>query len=295
MTLARSIFAVCALFMAASMSASESTDTISVKNTEVTIVETPTGISLSLKGSGDNPDYAYTYTADYSDKAAVTVKTENNISFDLPFMKCKNESSYKKGPSVNFATGFVYLGFAGGLDIPSGYGVDMGRSLDFGWLNVLALEFKTGRNAPVFSIGGGFGFRRLVDKNGRMYVMTPDKTIGSVEFPEDSHDRSSVLYGFDLHFPLCITQPLGGDWKILAGASLDVNTHSSISHRYMIGEEYHYYKWGDVPTRAIGYSVVGALSYDEVGIFCKWSPKGMVKEGFGPQTSTLSVGLVIGI
>lgn len=280
---------------AVNMSASESADTISVKNTEVTIVESPSGVSVSLKGSGDNPDYAYTYTADYSDKATVTVKSENNLTFDLPFMKNRKNNNCNSCAGVNFATGFIYLGVAGGLDIPSGYGVDMGRSLDFGWLNALSLEFHTGRNAPVFSIGGGFGFRRLEDKGGKMYIMMPDKTVGSTDFPENAHDCISVIYGFNLHFPLCITQPLGGDWKILAGASLDVNTYCSISHQYMIGDEFHYYKWGSVPKRSIGYSVIGAISYDEFGLFCKWSPKGMVKEGFGPNTSTISVGIAIGI
>lgn len=281
----------CSLMVAASMAAAESADTLTVKATDVVIVETPSGVSVTLQGSEKNPDYSYTLNAEYPDGTSVsTVKDESEFNFDFPFTKRKQQ----KGGRLSVGMGPILLGFVGGTGLPADVKVNMGRSLEASFHSLLGVRYSIGPKLPDFSLGFGLTLRQYVAKNSGMYVMTPDKTVGITTFPEESYDRSSKFSCFNIQFPLTVSQPLGGDWRFSVSASLDIITNCTIYHSYKIGEEEYSYKWSSVPARTVNYSLLGALTYEGNGIYCKWSPKGIVKEGFGPQFGTISVGLTVG-
>lgn len=280
-----------ALMATASIAAAETSDTLTVKATDVVLVQSPTGVKVSLKGTEGNPDYNYTFDVDYPDGTTVKTKEENDFDFDFPFSK-KNRKNKKNRFSV--IVGPIFGGFAGGLDVPAEAKMDMGRSFEWGFHNLLALRYSLGGQLPSFSLGIGLSGKYLVGKNGPMYLMSPDKTVTVGAFPEESYDRKSKIKAGYVTFPLSVCQSLGGDWAVMASASLDVQTLCEISHRYKIGEEEYSYKWDKVPGQTVGYSLMGMIGNDGVGVYCRWTPTGIFKNGCGPRFGTISVGLALG-
>lgn len=281
-----------ALMATATMAAAESADTLTVKATDVVLIETPTGVSVTMKGADGNPDYNYTFNANYPDGTTVSTKEENDFNFDFPFSK-KNRQNKKNRFSV--MVGPIFAGFVGGLDVPAEAKVDMGRSFEFGFHNLFALKYTLAGSRTAFSLGFGFIGKELVGKNGPMYLMSPDKTVTTGAFPEESHDRFSKIRAVYVTFPLSAYQWLGGKWMMMASASLEVQTLCNVMHSYKIGDEEYSYKWSNAPGKTVGYSLMGAIGNDGFGIYCKWSPTSIIKKGFGPQFGTISVGLELGI
>lgn len=285
-----------ALMAAASMTAAESGDTITVKATDVVLVETPTGVTVTMTGKDGDPDYTYTLSASYPDGTSVsTVKEESDFNFDFPFPnKNRGYNNRQHKGNLDLTMQGIMLGFSGGLNVPGGAKVDMGRSMDADFLQILGLQYDFGARRPKLSVGFGLGSTVLQGKNGPMYVRTSDGDLGAEEFPTESYDRMSTMYDFKLHFPLIYKQPLGGSWRALLAASLDVRTYCRIGHSYKIGDEKYSYEWSGVPMRKVGYSLIGAIGNSGFGLYCKWQPKNMIKKGYGPQFGIISVGLICG-
>lgn len=293
----KKISILCAgLLSTAVLYAAEPADTLSVTSTQATIVETPNGVTVTLKGNAKDPDYIYTYHADYPDGTSVeTNKEESDFNIDfLPVAKNKEYERKEHKGNLDLTMQGIMLGFAGGLNIPAGAKVDMGRSLDADFLQIIGLQYDFGRMRPKVSLGFGLGLNVLQGKNGPMYIQMPDGALGAGEFPEESYDRMSTMNDFKLHFPLVIKQTIGGNWRYLLGASLDVRTYCHVGNSYKIGDEKFSYEWSGVPMRKIGCSLIGALGNDGIGLYCKWQPKGMIKKGCGPDFGIISVGLIVG-
>lgn len=282
--------ATCLLFTSVIVSAVETGDTIKVDSTNVIMVESSKGITISLRGSKNDTTFNYKLNVDFPDGTTVNAADESKFNLELPFTKKRNN---KGGCQIDFKTGDFLIGFTGGVNVPTDAKVDMGRSFEASALNLFAVELRTGRFTPSFSLGVGLNCKSLTGKNGPMYVKNNNNGIAISKFPEYSYDQKTTIRTTAVCFPITIRQNLGKGWQIKGAASFDVNFSCNVSCKYNLKDEQYSWSWKNAPNNTIGYSFMGAIGYDDLGIFCKFTPTPIFKDGFGPKFSTLSVGIIV--
>ena len=111
-------------------------------------------------------------------------------------------------------------GFVIGWDNASGIDVNMGRSIDIGWLNVIGAKFKT-RHGQRITMGLGIDWRNFkLNKNVRFQQNNDYLSEGP--YPEGAEPKSSRVKVFSLTMPLLVRQRLFNTvdiwilWSILA-------------------------------------------------------------------------------
>ena len=107
--------------------------------------------------------------------------------------------------------------------------------------------------------------------------------VGISTYPDEVRDRSSVLTVDALQFPLLFQQSLGGDFHIVLGGSMNWNVSAKCNTHYKINKTTYDVSYRGIKQHKITFDVMGALSFDGLAIYCRFSPSNMFKQGFGPE------------
>ncbi len=249
---------------------------------QVVITETPTGAQVKVTGSGDNDDYSYTYTVQHSGNDTVRTSQQADWELNLPFKKSSNKVYH-----WSIICSGIYLG--AGL----GTSYDMvNNSFNYGILNFASLNYNTlhGQN---ISFGVGYDYKRFSLKRPNCFVMDEVTNIVEIkEYPEDVKDRSSVLSVRAIQFPLQFQQFFGKNFHITLGGTMNWNVYAKCNTHYKVNKTHHDVSYRGIKQNKLTFDVYGALSYNRVGMYCRYSPCNMFKKGYGPEiknTWTLGV------
>lgn len=193
--------------------------------------------------------------------------------------------------TIDVATGGYGYGFVGCLDQPQGMSMSMGRSFEFSMLEILGVKVARGIN----SLECGFGMTWRNYKGTDAQWVKADGQMGLVPFPEGTTHRWSRIKTFSLNIPLLYTVRAGGHVDFTLGPVFGFTTHSSYNTGFTTTDGRTVkLSDGNVYPRLFTVDALAVVSYDKVGVYCRYAPMHPLRDGCGPQFSSISVGLMFG-
>ncbi len=268
------LFFIAALFAVTQLSA-QAPDTVTVIDTprQVIITETPTGTVVKVKGMKDNDEYNYTYQMEHAANDSIHTTQGRDWELNFPFHKNKNKD-------YHWAIVTKGLYFGGGLK--TSYDL-VNNNFNWGFLHILGVNYST-LHGQEFSLGIGYDNKRCSLKRPHCFVMDEASNIVSTStYPDGVKDRSSVLSIRAIQFPLLFQQKLGGDFHIVLGASMNWNVYAKCNTHYKINKTNYDVSYRGIKQNKITFDLIGALSFDGLAIYCRYTPGNMFKKGFGPE------------
>ncbi len=277
---------IIAAMMAAVTISAQTPDTVTVIETpkQVIITETTTGTRVKVVGQKDNEDFSYTYTVQHASND--TVHTTSDWELNFPFKKSSNKEYHWSIVSSG-------LYFGGGVS--TSYDL-INNSFNWGILNIASLNYNT-LHGQQFSIGVGYDHKRFSLKRPNCFVMDEATNIVGIEsYPEGTVDRSSVLSVRAIQFPLQFQQFLGKDFHITLGGIMNWNIYAKCNTHYKVNKTHYDVSYRGIKQNKLTFDVYGALSYNRIGIYCRYSPYNVFKKGFGPEIkNTWTLGVAIAL
>lgn len=293
------IISVLALATTTVAKASETTDTIATDTVvevlnphKIIITErSDGGISLEVKGSGNNSKFRYNYSTRQERNA---VAGDSIDDFKIPFLSSlsgrKNTSQKKVSvewfESIGMYYGFTAMSGAGDLG-------NMGSSAEFGLLNPLSMSIVFPHSWRI-DTGVGFGWKNYrMDSNNR-FVKDDDGRLAIAGYEPDTYSHLSRLKIFCLDVPVIARKNFGG-LSLCAGAVLDFNVYGSMLTRYRQNEKEIKISEKGINQRKVTVDFVAALQYYDVGIYVKYNPSTVLKSGNLPEFRSFSIGFCVGM
>ncbi|MDE6343227.1 MAG: hypothetical protein K2L69_00680 [Muribaculaceae bacterium] len=252
-------------------------------------------ISLPVYASGEDD---VKISDDNNTKCVSFEHDESEFNFSFPFVHdYMGAGRHNNGGHFSrwtVTSGLIGLGWNSTIDQTAGLKQRGSHSIDFFWGHILALRYRTARKGPSVSLGFGIDFRNWVTREG-VYgrVAAGSGVVGCEPWPDGAYDGSSRLYAFSMMFPLTIRQSLSHGFTLTAGASLDVTTHASVRSSYRLDDVKYSSSWDGFDHNTIGFSVLGALQWHDIGVFARYTPTSPVKAENGVEFKTLTVGVAV--
>jgi len=278
-------FILAAMLCAATMSAqSHDTVTVITAPNRVIITETSTGTRVKVEGQKDDDNYSYTYSVQHASND--TVHTTSDWELNLPFMKSSNK---------DYHWSIVSSGLYFGAGLSTSYDL-VNNSFNWGILNIASLNYNT-LHGQQFSIGVGYDNKRFSLKRPNCFVMDEETNIVGIEsYPEGTVDRSSIISVRTIQFPLQFQQFIGKKFHFTLGGTMNWNVYAKCNTHYKVNKTHHDVSYRGIKQNKLTFDVYGALSYNRLGIYCRYSPSDLFKKGYGPEIkNTWTLGAIIAL
>lgn len=214
---------------------------------------------------------------------------ENNMTYDHPF-----KSDDAKSHWAITTNGFYF-----GMGLKHNWET-INNSFEIGLLNIAAVNYNSlhGQN---ISLGVGIHHRSYSMKRPTM-LMRDDVadavimgTYPSID-ADKIKDRSSNLNLWTVQFPLAFTQRIAGKLNITLAGILNWNAYARIDNHYELNKVENDTKFKGLKQQKIGFDAMGALTWNKLGIYCRYTPGKFFKDGHGPEIkNTWTMGLTIGL
>ena len=274
------------LAIAQAQAAAPDTVTVIEQPKQVIITETPTGSLIKVIGSKEKDDYSFTYTMQHSGNDTVHTSQSTDWELNLPFMKSSNKE-------------YHWSVVSSGLYIGAGLGTSnnlVNNSFNWGILNIVSLNYNT-LHGQQFSIGVGYDNKRFSLKRPNCFVMDEETEIVDTDsYPEGTIDNSSVLSVRTIQFPLQFQQFFGKKFHITLAGTMNWNVYAKCNTHYKVNKTHHDVSYRGIKQNKLTFDVFGALSYNRIGIYCRYSPCSVFKKGFGPEIkNTWMMGVAIAL
>ena len=274
------------LAVAQAQAAAPDTVTVIEQPKQVIITETPTGSLIKVIGSKEKDDYSYTYTMQHSGNDTVHTSQSTDWELNLPFMKSSNKE-------------YHWSVVSSGLYIGAGLGTSnnlVNNCFNWGILNIASLNYNT-LHGQQFSIGVGYDNKRFSLKRPNCFVMDEETEIVDTDYyPEGTVDNSSVLSVRTIQFPLQFQQFFGKKFHFTLAGTMNWNVYAKCNTHYKVNKTHHDVSYRGIKQNKLTFDVYGALSYNRIGIYCRYSPCSVFKKGFGPEIkNTWMMGVAIAL
>lgn len=264
------------------------TDTItSVKNVHrLTITESADGMKVIIEGAGDNPTFRSTTSERFQE---VAVRSHH------PYSALQ---SRKPGSTVNFIDNITVL--AGMVTAP-GDGktdIEMSKSFEIAVPELIGINIGRRRSASSLSISMGFGWRNYRTTKGTAMILDGDNDVEIKDMNNDGQLKFSRLKVFSLSFPIMYRwrtpiKVMRKNLSVRVGGVLNWNSHASLKTS-MINDEGNTINIATdrANHRKFSVDILGTIDITpQVGLYCRYCPTPMLKEGYGPQFRSFSTGL----
>ena len=189
-------------------------------------------------------------------------------------------------------------GFYFGMGVKHNWEV-INNSFEIGLLNIIAVNYNSlhGQN---LSLGMGIHHRSysmkrpyMLDRidNGAVEVSTyPSANINEIK------NRSSNLNMWTLQFPPMFRQKIVKKLDITVAGIMNWNTYARVDNHYEMNKVDYDIHYKGLKQEKINFDFMGGLSWDEFGIYCRYSPGKFFKDGYGPEIkNTWTMGITFGL
>lgn len=249
----------------------------------VTIVET---VVDSITVDGD-------YTAVPVDNEVEIIDNGDDEAPTIHLLGHGNKSARRGlggNPHFNFEYGKLLYG---GMIWPQS-APESRLSYEVGIAQVAALQYRpSGRYAPRFSIGLGFGYRKLSLDEGYRFDLSAGR-LSTGAMPEGSRDSWSCVEEWDLQLPVLINQRLYKRLSIMAGVIPTFNVYSTASTVYWLDDSRYTERYKGLSQNVFRVELIGGIGLrDIIGVYVRYCPTPLYQKGFGPRWKTLSLGLTL--
>jgi hypothetical protein len=266
--------------------ASIDTDTIKVINNPnyVTISRNGTSTTISASYNDNISERIYNYTTDVNPNDGSVTDNEPSFDLDLPFLKEKSSKNTAK-LKIGFMKG-MYIGVM--MPQSSPYGFRTGWDVGFGEL--ISLDYSLNKYGLSFNTGLGIFDKYFRIKNYAR-VSSDFGIINVIPVDENVNEAKShlALAGFQL--PLMLCQRIK-DITISVGGTFYLNTYMTGAYCYKIGNIKTNESYKGLHQKPLTIDLNAAVTVsDFVGVYVRYSPMSMFRDGYGPKFKTLYSGI----
>jgi hypothetical protein len=221
--------------------------------------------------------------------AAAAADDDDDSAYQPPFTN-KNESTRHWSITTS--------GFYFGMGVNHNWD-KINNTFEIGLLNFAAVNYNSlhGQN---LSLGVGIHHRSYSMKRPHMLVRDNNNVVIPDAYPsinvDEIKDRTSNLNLWTVQFPLMFSQRIVKKLDITVAGILNWNAFARVDNHYEINKIEHDTKYKNLKQEKVNFDFMGALSWDEFGIYCRYSPGKFFKEGYGPEIkNTWTIGLTLGL
>ena len=277
------------------MSGAEATDTVKVINNpnKVTITKGDGKVKLKVDGSKDDKDYQYEYkvTTDAENRLYAQESESGHMKFRHPFSRY--DSTYKVSHWEVFTSDLMF-----GWGRHSVADVDrdcVKKSMsEIGILNLVALGHVFNQGRSRVSLGIGFNWHRYGLEKPYFWSRGEDGVLGYNKLDEQHDKHRTTLLVRSMQFPLMFNQSLGKSWNVAVGAVMNWNFFADYKNTYRIGKSDYSETTRGLNQRKISFDGIAMLSWRGLGMYFRYAPQSVMKDGFGPEIKNRwTLGLVL--
>jgi len=226
-----------------------------------------------------------------AEAAAVAVPDEDGPIYEPHFIDDEESTRH-----WSITSNGIYVG----LGVKHSYDL-INNSFEAGMLNIAAVNYNSlhGQN---LSLGVGVHHRSYSIKRPHMLVRDGNSVVTVSKYEnevpslnvEEIKDRSSNLNMWTVQFPLMFTQKIYKKLDITVAGIMNWNTYARVDNHYEINKIEHDTRYKNLKQEKINFDFMGALSWNEFGIYCRYSPGKFFKDGYGPEIkNTWTLGLTL--
>lgn len=269
----------------------------------VVIKETPKGLSVKVRDINDST-LVYSYKNQYSENSTVVTEEHEGSDFGIkiPFIgnhnKVMSKSEYKtrKLTHWDIVCDGIGLGLTTIASTPDEMSGHRSVGCEFVFADILAVKYTPWRCGLSFQLGAGINLRNDHLKGNLHFTRNEDKeTVSCIAYPDGAENRSARIYSFNILVPFNIKYAIPGtQWGFAAGVWGNFCAHASITTNYKLDGIKYTESWNGINKRTFRLSYAAKVSYNQVGLYVKYTPKNAIDEGYGPQYKEISTGLIIG-
>ncbi len=183
-------------------------------------------------------------------------------------------------------------GFVIGWDSASGIDVNMGRSMELGWLNVIGAKFKT-RHGQRITAGVGIDWRNFKLYNDVRFNQDGDY-LSIAPYPDGAKPKSSRVKLFSLTVPVLVRQRLFSTVDIFAGPVVNFNLHASFETIYTLSGERVKESSNKIHPVPVTVDIMGGVKWKFIGAYVRYSPCHVLQERYAVAFSPFSTGIIMG-
>lgn len=228
-------------------------------------------------------------TASSTQGAAAPAGDDNNEKvYDVPRpFDNDDEESTKHWTAVT-------SGFYIGLGVKHSYD-DINNSFEVGLLNAIGVKYNS-LHGQVVTLGVGINHKSYSIKRPVMLVRDDAGVVTTGVYPSNNADeikrRSSNLNLWTLQVPLMFRQRIVKKLEIGVAGILDWNTFARVDNHYELNKVENDTRYKGLKQNKVGFDLMGTLTWDGMGIYCRYSPGKFFKDGYGPEVkNTWTIGL----
>ncbi len=187
----------------------------------------------------------------------------------------------------------IYSGcFVIGWDNASGIDVNMGRSMELGWLNVIGAKFKT-RHGQRITAGVGIDWRNFKLHNDVRFQKDGDY-LSIASYPDGAEPKSSRVKVFSLTMPVLVRQRLFNTVDIFAGPVVNFNLHASVETIYNLSGEKIKESSNKIHQVPVTVDIMGGMKWKFIGAYVRYSPCHVLQEHYAVAFTPFTAGVILG-
>ncbi len=192
------------------------------------------------------------------------------------------------------------IGWVNATGQPDGLGIEMGKSLEISWLNMLSVKYTPWKWGTL-SFGIGLDWRNYrISTSAHRMIPTEGDGIGIDSYPEGSTPHGSRLKVFSLGVPVMWTQSMPLRWldgcyfNFTVGAILNYNGHGSLQTKWTEADgQEAVMKTNHIGQRLFTVDFIGMVKIGwGLQAYVRYSPQTVLRGKNRPQFKPLSTGLV---
>lgn len=284
------------LAMAASVAtAQEKTDTLmSVKSaSRVVLTENPQGFRVEVTPDSLSGDSTVVFAAEFS-TPVTTVSRRWQASTAAPIMS----SSF--GEKWDLCVGGPGIGWVNACGQPAGLGVEMGKSIEVSWLNILALKYRLPWKTSTISVGFGVDWRNYRISTSSSRFVTENGRVTYGPYPEGADGKGSRLQVFGMGIPVLWQQSLpfkmfGSRCMLGVGAVFNYNSSASLKTKWYTEEGLKAEQTShNIGHRRFTVDLMALVRvWGAVNVYVRYSPNSVLRGAGQLQFRPLSSGIIL--
>lgn len=260
----------------------------------VIITESPSGMKVTVKGNENDPDYVSVFEESYSDDRIISSRQWYN-SLNVLTRHRDNQAGH-----WDLISGGVSIGWTSALGAPDDMNLQMSKSWEITWLDMVGLRYNVSRLSG-FSVGFGMNWRnfKIADGSARFYSNAGNIAYGPFQpdvTPVNSRLKLTTIgFNFKWEQLLPFKYPWGGRPGFTAGVILNYTTHASLKTRWINdkGNSVEQYDGHSLNYRRFTVDLYGQLNLSSLlGLYVRYCPMTMLRGGDSPEFRSLSTGIV---
>ena len=171
------------------------------------------------------------------------------------------------------------------------------NSFEVGLLNAVSLQYDS-HHGQKLSLGAGLHHRSYSMKRPNMLERDNAGVVVVGTYPstnvDEIKDRSSNLNVWTIQFPLMFQQTIYKKLSFHVACILNWNTYARVDNHYELNNTDYDIHYKGLKQNKVNFDLMGGLSCNGWGIYCRYSPGKVLKDGYGPEIKqTWSLGLLL--